>query len=162
MFLRKQPLSQKIGVSPTLLCYVRGSRHMSELKALIHRATEDLLNIQNTLNEAAQPDTAGEYREHIMEELANVNMDELKAAVDHMRHVLWSYVEVSAGEGTNVAQALQDIRMQRTTEMLRMLSPRVQDATQVRTPETATIFELIHQIADSAVDTHGKHAAAEN
>jgi hypothetical protein len=134
---------------------------MSELSTLIRRVTDDLHHIQSTLVEAAHPDSAGEFREKVMQELVDVNIvDELKSAVDHMRHLLWSYIDASAEPGSNVSESLQKIRMQRVTEMLRVLQPSVEERSVVQTPVAESFFQLIHEIANSAVERHGDHRSA--
>ncbi len=134
---------------------------MSELSTLIRRVTEDLHHIQSTLVEAARPDSAGEFREQVMQELVDVNIvDELKSAVDHMRHLLWSYIEASSDPDTNVSQSLQKIRMQRVTEMLRVLQPSVEERSVAQTQVAESFFQLIHEIANSAVERHGDHRSA--
>lgn len=132
---------------------------MSELSILIRRVTNDLHNLQNTLGEAARPDAAGAYRERVLQELVDANMvDELKSAVDHMRHLLWSYIEVSSNPDSTVSEKLQRVRMQRVTEMLRGLQSGTGEP--VHNPDVASFFGTIHQIANTAIERHGRSAEA--
>ena len=130
---------------------------MSELTERIRRVTEDLQVIQSTLSDAAAPGAPAEARERIMQELLDMSMiAELKAAVDHMRHLLWSYIEASSNKNPHmVTRTLQAVRMQRVTEMLKILQPGVQEARESATPEAQGFFDAIQKIAASAVDKHG-------
>jgi hypothetical protein len=131
------------------------NRAMSELSTLVRRVTQDLHDIQNTLTQAAQPDARSDFRDEVMHELVQANMaNELKVAVDHMRHLLWSYLEAAETQGANVAERLQSVRMRRVTEMLRTLQPTVGEKSVRESPESASFFELIHQIANTTVERH--------
>ena len=91
-----------------------------------------------------------------MQELVDANMaNELKVAVDHMRHLLWSYLEATEAEGENVAERLQNVRMRRVTEMLRTLQPVVGEKSVKESPESESFFQLIHQIANTTLERHG-------
>src|SRR5437899_333946 len=100
---------------------------MSELTTRIRRVTEDLQAIQEQLSSAARHDASSEERESVMEEMLNLELiNEFKTSVDHMRHLLWSYIEASSSQGRlTVSHTLQNVRMQRVTEMLRILQPSV-------------------------------------
>ena len=130
---------------------------MSELTDRILRVTEDLQVIQETLSAAAAPGAPPEVRERIMEDLLDKNMiTELKAAVDHMRHLLWSYIEASSNKNPHmVTRTLQAVRMQRVTEMLKILQPGVAEARESAMPEAQSFFDAIQRIAASAVEKHG-------
>lgn len=130
---------------------------MSELTERIRRVTQDLQVIQETLSDAAASGTPPEARERIMEELLDMSMiTELKAAVDHMRHLLWSYIEASSNKNPHmVTRTLQAVRMQRVTEMLKILQPGVEEARESKLPEAKGFFDAIQQIAASAIDKHG-------
>jgi hypothetical protein len=128
---------------------------MSELTTRIRRITEDLHAVQAQLNSAARQDASATERDAVMEEMINVELiNEFKNSVDQMRHLLWSYIEASASKGRlNVSDTLQNVRMQRVTEMLRILQPTV-DGTQGNSPEAKSFFEVINTIANSAIDLH--------
>lgn len=128
---------------------------MMSLKDRIRRATEDLLTIQSELDAAASPRTLPSERKRIMEELSDPRLTaDLKHAVDHMRHLLWSYMEsTSKQRQQDVAQTLQTVRMQRVTEMLRNLEPAVEGQA-ASTPEATTFFDEIHKIANRALERH--------
>jgi hypothetical protein len=130
---------------------------MSELSTRIRRVTNDLKAIQEQLSSAARHDAPVEERDAAMDEMLNVELiNEFKTSVDHMRHMLWSYIEASSSKGKlTVSSALQSVRMQRVTEMLKILQPSVDSTQDTTTPEARSFFEVIHTIANSAVDKHG-------
>lgn len=130
---------------------------MSELSVRIRRVTEDLEAIQSQLDGAAQG--AASERDSILRELANTTMlQDLKTAVDHMRHLLWSYIEAATKKGVDVQETLQTVRMQRVTEMLRILEPTVAETKTSHAPEAESFFDLIHQIANKTIERHGQGA----
>src|SRR5437879_3904630 len=133
---------------------------MSELTKRIRRITQDLLAVQEQLSSAAHPDAPASVRDAVMEEMVNAELiSEFKTSVDHMRHLLWSYIEASSSKGRlNVSDTLQSVRMQRVTEMLRILQPTVDGAKKTSSPEAKSFFEVINTIANSAMDSHqSKH-----
>ncbi|HUQ50435.1 MAG TPA: hypothetical protein VM056_06975 [Terriglobales bacterium] len=135
---------------------------MSQLTERILRATKDLQAIQDELSRAAASDASAQLRDDVMNEMLQTQMvSDFKTAVDHMRHLLWSYIEATSTESKeDIAAKLQAVRMQRVTEMLKVLEPDVhQDAT-AALPGAQTFFDLIHNIAHSAMDRHqgGQHS----
>ena len=129
---------------------------MSDLTRRIRRVTDDLHAVQDVLNAAARPDAPASERDAVMEELINMRvLDEFKASVDNMRHLLWSYIEASNAKNTHgVSHTLQQVRMQRVTEMLRILQPNVEESKVAVSPESKSFFEVIQKIANSAVESH--------
>ena len=129
---------------------------MSDLTRRIRRVTDDLHAVQDVLNAAARPDAPVSERDAVMEELINMHiLDEFKASVDNMRHLLWSYIEASNAKNVHgVSHTLQQVRMQRVTEMLRILQPNVEESKMAASPESKSFFEVIQKIANSAVDRH--------
>jgi hypothetical protein len=129
---------------------------MSELTTRIRRITQDLQAVQEQLSSAARPDAPASVRDAVMEEMVNIEMiSEFKTSVDHMRHLLWSYIEASSSKGRlTVSDTLQSVRMQRVTEMLRILQPTVDGAKKTASPEAKSFFEVINTIANSAMDHH--------
>ena len=126
---------------------------MADLTTRIRRVTEDLQAIQNELNTGATTHTAAE-RDRIMRELATSDLlHEFKGAVDHMRHLLWSYIE-SAQKDEDVQRTLERVRMRRVTEMLKVLEPDVDERTMDSTPETDSFFDAVQKIANKALDRH--------
>src|SRR3954470_9581540 len=110
---------------------------MSELTSRIRRITEDLQAVQQQLSSAARPDAPSFERDAVMQEMINVELiNEFKTSVDHMRHLLWSYIEASSSKGSlTVSDTLQTVRMQRVTEMLKILQPTVDGAKGSASPE---------------------------
>jgi hypothetical protein len=130
---------------------------MTKLTDRIRRVTEDLHAIQSELGAAAKPQVAAAERERIMQQLVEANLvHEFKAAVDHMRHLLWSYIEASSGK--EVPETLQNVRMQRVTEMLRILKPSVREQQIAGSAEATSFFDIIQEIASDAVTRHGRAA----
>jgi hypothetical protein len=129
---------------------------MSELTTRIRRITEDLHAVQEQLSSAARPDAPSTERDAVMEEMVNAELiSEFKTSVDHMRHLLWSYIEASSSNGRlNVSDTLQSLRMQRVTEMLRILQPTVDGGQKTSSPEAKSFFDAINTIANSAMDHH--------
>jgi hypothetical protein len=127
---------------------------MSELSTLIRRVTEDLHSIQTELGEAAQSRADKAMRDQVMQQLVDANLvNEFKTAVDHMRVMLWSYIEAASAK-KDVAETLQSVRMQRVTEMLKVLD--VEDVKTSKAPEAESFLDLINSIAATALDRHGK------
>src|SRR6266404_9386822 len=127
---------------------------MSELTNRIRRVTDDLHAVQEVLNSAARPNAPAAERDAVMEELISMRiLDEVKASVDNMRHLLWSYIEASNAKNAHgVSATLQHVRMQRVTEMLRILQPNMEESKMASSPESKSFFEVIHKIAGSAAD----------
>jgi hypothetical protein len=131
---------------------------MSELSTLIRRVTEDLHSIQSELGEAAHSKADKARRDQVMQQIVDADLvNEFKTAVDHMRLMLWSYIE-AASHNKDVAETLQSVRMQRVTEMLKILD--VEDVRASKAPEAASFLDLINQIANTALDRHGRSHGA--
>lgn len=127
---------------------------MADLTTLIRRVTEDLQAIQTELGSAAQSDAAAAERDRLMRQLATSDMlHEFKSAVDHMRHLLWSYIE-SAQRDEKIERTLERVRMKRVTEMLKILEPNVDERRIEATPETDSFFDAVQKIASKALDRH--------
>ena len=135
---------------------------MSDLTVRIRRVTEDLQAIQEQLSSAASQDAPAAERDAVMEEMLNRDLIHgFKSSVDNMRHLLWSYIEASSSRGhQNVSDTLQSVRMQRVTEMLRILQPTVEGAEVPSSPEEKSFFEVIQTIAHSAMDRHQETGSA--
>src|SRR5437879_154906 len=118
---------------------------MSELTTRIRRITEDLQAVQQQLSSAARPEASASELDAVMQEMVNIELiSQFKTSVDHMRHLLWSYIEASSSKGRlNVSDTLQSVRMQRVTEMLRILQPTVDSTKGTSSPEAKSFFEVI-------------------
>ncbi len=80
-------------------------------------------------------------------------LNSFKASVDHMRHVLWAYIEAMTTSG-DVDRTLQQYRIQRATEMLRQL--REQGPLEATTPQASNFLREVQAIADGALERHGR------
>ncbi len=132
---------------------------MSKLAQSIHRAIDDLKVIKAELEAAADPKAPAQEKNRVIQDTQAMPMlRDLKTLVDHMRHLLWAYMEANASSGHasahDVQAKLQSVRMQRVTEMLKTLQPDVAAESTAALPEAATFFELIHDIAHTTVDRH--------
>ncbi len=120
----------------------------------IRRVTDDLQAIQDKLAAASRRDLTAPQQTELIDDLLNFELiREFKNAVDNMRHVLWGYIEAASrnGEG-DVDLSVQNIRMQRTTEMLRVLAE--QNDMSVPMPRARTFFEEVQEIAQTAIRKH--------
>jgi len=118
--------------------------------------TEDLRAIQEELDWASTRETTRAENGKLLDELLNTEIViELKAALDHLRGFLWSYIQAASGKsGSDVNDALQSLRMQRATEMLRVLRHKFEQANLAESPEARGLFEEIHLMANSMMDRH--------
>jgi hypothetical protein len=133
---------------------------MPELSLRIRRVTDDLQVIQSELSHAAEHGASPEERERVMREIDDLKMlNDLKAAVDHMRHLLWSYIEASSKKGADVERTLQAVRMQRVTEMLKILAPTVDEEQPMQAPEAQSFLDMVQLIAHKTVDRHRAQGA---
>jgi len=126
----------------------------NEFKTTIERVTADLKFIQERLLELSTVHGENVERDAVVESMLEENLlNDFKAAVDHMRHLLWSYVEAETRKrGGDLRATMQQLRIQRVTEMLRVLAPSVEEAKVNHQSEARSFFEVIQQIADSTMD----------
>src|SRR5437763_408680 len=93
---------------------------MKEMRVRVRRITEDLNALLRELS-TSQGVNVGE----LIEEILTVEvMQDFKASVDAMRHLLWVYIEAAsrASDGAHdINLAVQSLRLQRATEMLKGL-----------------------------------------
>lgn len=128
---------------------------MSDLKSRIHRSIQDLQSIKEELESAASSKAPLSEKERVVADSQTMfMMRELKTLVDHMRHLLWAYIESPDHSTRDVTARLQSVRMQRVTEMLKALEPEVGQPATAALPEASTFFELIQDIANSTLDRH--------
>jgi hypothetical protein len=127
---------------------------MTDLTTRIRRVTEDLQAIQHELSTAAKSPATDAERDRIMQALASSDLlHEFKSSVDHMRHLLWSYIE-SAQKNEDVRRTLERVRMKRVTEMLHILEPDVSEKRMHDLPEIDSFFDAVQKIASKALDRH--------
>ncbi|HYX67540.1 MAG TPA: hypothetical protein VE825_00285 [Terriglobales bacterium] len=129
---------------------------VDDITRRIQRVTDDLRAIQEELGGAAAAEAAQGEPARLLDELLEKDLiNHFKLAVDHMRQFLWSYIDaVCKKEGRNVDYTLQAFRMQRVTEMLRIMRERVELPRIMKLPEAHSFFEEIQATADSAIDRH--------
>ena len=91
-------------------------------------------------------------RQAVVDELVEADLlDDLKNAVDNVRHFLWSYIEATTADPADLRSAMQGYRMQRVTEMLRMLKEEPQ---LTQSQQAHSFFEEINNIAHATVDRY--------
>jgi hypothetical protein len=131
---------------------------MSDITTRVKRVTEDLAVLQRELDAASHP---GPERSAVVDELvAGDLLNDLKNAVDNVRHFLWAYIEATTQNPEDLKTAMQGYRMQRVTEMLRVM--RSDEPELAKTKGAHSFFEEINTIAHAAVDRyeekdHPKH-----
>jgi hypothetical protein len=125
---------------------------LSDIRERVRRVTEDLRVLQKELDRVAHG-ASGE-RSAVIDELVDGElMNDLKGVVDNMRHFLWSYIEATSTSPQDLKSALQGYRMQRVTEMLRIL--RESELPELSKAKHAhSFFEEINSIAHRAVDRY--------
>jgi|SRR3954471_19604491 hypothetical protein len=131
---------------------------MPTLHDRVRRVTDDLKKIQGELSAAAESGADPARREQIMQELvAGDLVAEFKTSVDNMRHLLWSYIEASSQhDAQRITQTLRAVRMQRVTEMLKILQPTVNEEEMLNSPESDSFFDVINKIAHRTLEQHQK------
>ena len=122
---------------------------MSDLPEKIQSATDDLRVLQQTIQ---SPLPAAGPR---LEEIDSAALRELKAVIDYVRQLLWTYLQAeSIKHGQNVDEEVRSLRLQRVTEMLHT----IQQEAKIRqlTPNSATVSFLhaVQEIADAAFQKH--------
>ena len=129
---------------------------MNEITERIARVTDELRIIQRQLDESTRRVAA---RQEMVDSLvAGDLLNDLKSAVDNMRQFLWSYIEATAEGPEEMKTAIQGYRMQRVTEMLRVL--RESDEEELhKTKYAHSFFEEINNIAHEAVDRYKEEEA---
>lgn len=155
-------LPAKAGKSCSRVTPLCDNSLVDDITRRIRRVTEDLQVIQEELGSAAVVEPGGEPARLLDELLEKDLINDFKSAVDHMRQFLWSYIDaVCRKEGRNVDYTLQAFRMQRVTEMLRILRERVELPQIMKLPEAHSFFEEIQATADTVVERHypGSQAA---
>ncbi|HXE91804.1 MAG TPA: hypothetical protein VNK82_12680 [Terriglobales bacterium] len=122
----------------------------------VRRVTEDLRQFHQELEGAvAQSGPDAEQARKLDELLDQGLMEDFRAAVDHLRHLLWAYLQASGEQsGVGVDQMLQASRMRRVTEMMRHLREQLTLPEVRRSPEARTLLEELSSFTQSTVDRH--------
>ena len=117
---------------------------MKDLTAKLSRLSDELCELEQELR-----------RRTPAERLCDRStLEQLKAAVDNIRHLLWPYVTSSANESQGIDEAMHRYRMQRVTSMLNDLKDHVAEPQVSGTPEARSFFSSIQEIATTAVEKH--------
>ena len=129
----------------------------------VRRVTEDLRQFHHELEQTVQH--GGHDAEHArkLDELLDQGlMGDFRSAVDHLRHLLWAYLQASGEQsGVGADRMLQVSRMRRVTEMVRLLRDQL-TLPEVRTsPEARTLLEELSSVTQSTVDRHMAPASAD-
>ena len=97
---------------------------------------------------------AAAQRDKVLDELVDGDLlNDLKSAVDNVRHFLWAYIEATTQNPEDLKQAIQGYRMQRVTEMLRVLREH-ESPDMHKIPEAHSFFEEINSIAHKTVERY--------
>ena len=132
----------------------------SDINSRIRRITEDLRALQEELHRlSVSPRDRGQHEQLLDELLTPAVIHDFKAAIDHMRHFLWTYVEsATAAPGDERELRMYTLRMERATEMLRILRQRLDAPGMRRVPGATSFFEEIQRIADAAMTRYAKNS----
>ncbi len=125
---------------------------MDDINIRIRRITEDLKAVQAELHKITFFDATPEQMAIVDELLGAGLLGDFKNAVDQIRQYLWAYVEASAASGRDLTTAIQGLRLQRVTEMLRVLREDMDDPSLAAVPGSRSFFEEISAIADKTVE----------
>ncbi len=82
-------------------------------------------------------------------------LNSFKASVDHMRHVLWAYIEAMTKQD-RIDKTIQQYRLQRATEMLRQL--REGGLFEPTNPQARNFLREVEAIADSTLERSSRKA----
>ena len=103
---------------------------MAETESRIRRITTDLRALQQDFYRAVFEEGNEQNLGQVVDELLDFELvTDLKSTVDYMRHVLWAYIEVVAKTDRSRKElAIETSRLNRATEMLKLLRMRFGDA----------------------------------
>ena len=121
-------------------------RSMSDLPKKIQLATNDLRRLQQ---EIQTPLPAAGPR---LGELDSAALKEFKAAVDYMRQLIWTYLEVESRkkDSRSLDEEVRSLRLQHVTEMLHTIQDEVKERQLEPNPATASFLQAVQEIADAA------------
>jgi hypothetical protein len=118
---------------------------MDDLIPKVERVARELDEIRDQLH---QPGSSG--RTPLDLEL----LAQFKSSVDHMRHVLWAYIEAMSQPVGDKDETLHQYRMKRATEMLRLL--REHGPLGTGSPQESSFLREVQAIADGALKRYAK------
>jgi hypothetical protein len=131
---------------------------MNDIMQRIQRVTDDLKTVEAELNRLLVTKSSDRAFSDVLDSFDLETVKGLKAAVDNMRQLLWSYIEALTGDHTTDPQlAIHTLRLERATEMLRVLKAPLgsEEISQLaRTPQGASFFTEVGRIASLTVDRY--------
>ena len=115
----------------------------SELNLRLTRVARELWAIQIALVEAAgTPEASESDKNGLYPGVDNDSLQDMKGAVDHMRHLLWTHLEEAKKKtGGNLADVVFEYRIRRVIEMTRLVHSDLRGQKRSLTPE-------LHKMAD--------------
>jgi len=130
---------------------------MENVSVRIRRITDDLKLLQEDLYRAAFDRPEDSELEQIVDEVLDFKLvADLKSTVDYMRHILWAYIEASSKSDSGKKDyALQSSRMNRATEMLRLLRNRFGERQSVD-PADASFIEQMSSMVEASLKDRDK------
>ena len=122
----------------------------------IRRVTEDLRALHQELQQLGVSTVDPGKHDQLLDQLLTLAViQDFKAAIDHMRHFLWAYIESASKDMADERSlTMHKLRMERATEMLRVLRQRLDGPGMRQVPGAISFFEEIQRIADSAMTRH--------
>jgi hypothetical protein len=131
---------------------------MNDIMPRIQRVTDDLKAIEMELNRLLVTKTSDRAFAEVLDSFDLGTVKGLKAAVDNMRQLLWSYIEALSGEHTSDPQfVIHTLRLERATEMLRVLEGPLESESMselAHSPQGHSFFSEVGRIARLTVDRY--------
>jgi hypothetical protein len=129
---------------------------MNETMLRIQRVTDDLKAVEAELNRLLVTKSNDREFSEVLDSFDLETVKGLKAAVDNMRQLLWSYIEALTGDqGSDPLLAIHTLRLERATEMLRVLeAPLESEEEWAHTPQGASFMSEVGRIASLTVDRY--------
>lgn len=128
---------------------------MKETMLRIQRVTDDLKAVETELNQLLASRSGDRDMTGVLDSFDLETVKGLKAAVDNMRQLLWSYIEAMTGDHTSdPLLAIHTLRLERATEMLRVLEAPLESEEWAETPQGASFISEVGRIASLTVDRY--------
>ena len=116
--------------------------YLDFIYARVQRVTDDLRAIQRELNCAAmEAPNDPELMEALSELPEMESLQQLKSAVDQMRHFLWFYIQVMTNESESGERMRESIRQQASEEVI--ISPEAAFLKKYRATGDAAILRYL-------------------
>jgi 3-methyladenine DNA glycosylase Tag len=129
---------------------------MRDLSHQIDRLTGELRSLRLQLEWSSFRHSSHKEQERILHTLLNAGLVEhLRTVIDQFSHFLWCYVEsAAANSGPDVDLALQSKRLEKVTDMLRLLRH-----SSARTPDQLEFFARVTGTVDRHLEQREKPRA---